>query len=224
MRPRNFRSTAIRQFGPALLLLLAALLLWADSVSDVRPSADGAVENWTNTGATSCGSTDCWDEVADTSGATCSSAASDGDTGFNSSGTTSGTVMQYDIDESGIPDNSTVQSAVVRICGRKDGGSGTTVNTVMSFCVNGSCTDGSTVSPGASYGDFSSGTIDFADDVKTGADDYELKIRNTQARSVRISAIEADITYALPGGGSRPVVITLKPRPRSPGAAGLETS
>ncbi len=187
----------LARFLLALCLCVSvAVLLLADTTGDLRPTADGGSEQWTNEAGTACSSATCDTEVNEASGANCSTTP--GDSTDNKSGTTSGQVQRYDIDESSIPGGATITSAVVRGCVIRGGSQN--AGFTFRFCVNGTCTVSSTLTSTSAYADYSA-TLDFADDVKDGSDDYEIGVANTQARDVWLTAIKVDITFTPPAGG-----------------------
>ena len=193
----------------SVLCVSVVILLLADATGDLRPTADGGVEQWQNNANTSCASATCYTEVNEASGANCTTTPGDGT--FNHSTATTNQTQRYDIDESTIPDGSTVTSAVIRVCAQRGGTQN--VNFVMRFCVNGTCTDTASNTAASAWADFS-GTSDFADDVKDGTDDYEIGVQNTQARDLRVTALEVDVTYTpVAGGGPRRMFISRNLRP-----------
>ncbi|MBI4461464.1 MAG: hypothetical protein HY653_01015 [Acidobacteria bacterium] len=192
--------TKPRKLALALAALLGvALLLRADTTGIIRPVGDGGTEQWQNNAGTSCASATCYTEVNEASGANCSTLP--GDSTINHSTTTNGQVQTYDLDESSIPDNSTVTSAIVRVCAQRGGTQNANGN--LKFVINGSTTAcASNFTSTSTFTDFNC-TIDFADDTKTAADDYEVGVANTQARDLHITTIAAEITYTPPAGGAK---------------------
>ncbi len=184
------------------LVLLATLLLWADSVTDVRPTSDSSDSaSWTD-GTTACTSVDCSLKVNDSSGSTCSSCASDGNGGYIESATASA-AQTFNINSSGIPAGATIQSAAVRSCAEKTVAQG--VNLVHKFCLDGSCTNGAGVAlTNGTYTD-NSESLDPADTASWT--NLQIGVQLSAARNSRVSCLEADVTYAL-GGGPKRVYIT----------------
>lgn len=180
--------------------LLTCALARADDVTNLRPTADGATEQWQNDAGTACSSTTCFTQVNESSGANCSSTP--GDSTDNQSTTTNNQIMRYDIDESAIPEGATVTSVFVRVCAIRGGAQN--VNTRLGFCVAGACTEcATTFAATSAYADYDC-SVDIPDDVFAAGDDYEIYVQNEQARNVLVTAISVDITYTPPaaaGGG-----------------------
>lgn len=199
-RERQILRAALALLVGCILGLILAALGVADTI-ELRPAADGAVEQWNDESAAACSSTDCFDSVDETSGDTCTTTPSDGDTTKISIATLA-TAQQFDLDESSIPDGSTATSAVVSACIKR--GSGGSVSIGTRFCVNGSCSTSSTQAITNAYADYNF-PIDFPDDTKDGTDDYEIGIGGTQtSRQFDVSAMRVVITYTPPAGAERP--------------------
>ena len=209
------------------LICVFAIWLLADTTGDLRPIADGGTESgWDDGDANDCSTvSDCWEDVNDSSGGSCSTTPSDGDT-THIVASSNGDEQTFDIDESSIPNGDTVESAVVRICARKVPAQGTSIR--VRFVINGTPTDSGNIGLNQSYTDHNA-TIDFADDVKDGSDDYEIGVELRSNREARVSAIETDITFSAPAaaggklriikiGGvqhSRKCMVTLRPGRKS---------
>ena len=89
------------------VLFIGVFVVFADITSTLRPTADGGNDSasWDNTGGTACNATNCYTEVDESSGGSCTN--SDGDTSYISTGT-NGANQTFDIDESGVPDDATI--------------------------------------------------------------------------------------------------------------------
>lgn len=195
------RKAKIGKLLAGLTLTLAfALLLWADVTGDLRPIADGASDAGWTLGTVNCSTADCWTEVDDASGASCTTTPSDGDTTYIST-TTASQRQTFDIDEASIPNGSTVTSAEVFVCAREEA-----VDSAIrvTFCVNASCTDSANLTLTGAYADYSA-VINFADDTKDGTDDYEIGVFSVNNQAVRVSAIKTVITYTAGGGDQAPL-------------------
>ena len=171
-------------FAPAFADVTALLLAVADG------SEDSA--NWTNTSNNPCISENCALEVDDTSGTICT--ASDGDGTYIRS-STNGAAQTFDIDESGIPDGSTITDLNVTVCYRRQGGGAPTFETRI-------CTDGACSSSGASLtgtGSYQESTQSHAVNlVKNSATDIEIGAIRTSGNTIRVSKISTIITYTPP--------------------------
>lgn len=104
-----------------LALLLAAGSFWvlyntleshADTTATLLPTADGNSEtdNAKDEGNVACDTTDCYDSVDETSGASCTTLPSDGDTTLVKITNSSGDFQDFDIDESSVSNNYSVTS------------------------------------------------------------------------------------------------------------------
>jgi len=187
------------------LALFAAWLL-AASVTNLRPTADGGTQQWQNNAGTSCASADCYLEVDESSGGNCTTTPGDGT--INHSTTTINQIQTFDLDESSIADNSTLQSAVVYGCVARGGAQN--ANFRFKVRIDGIVTNCASTSTSTSTPTDFNCSIDFADVTKGGSTDFEIGIENTQARDVHLDAVKADITYTPPSGRSRVVVIASK--------------
>lgn len=206
----------MKRWLPILALCLCAALLLADATAFLNPTADGQTETpaWQDTGGTNCSATMCSDEVSETGSSTAcngTNVASDGDTTYVRSATTSA-IQTWDISESSIPDGSTVTQAVVEMCSRKEPTQGQTIT--MAFCNGASCTDGTASTQAQTYSNYSA-TISSLSIAKTGSSDFELRVtKDANTRAARVSRIGVTLTYTLPaGGGPRRMFITeLRPK------------
>lgn len=184
--------------------LIAALFLFnlvlADLSSTLRPNADGIDDSasWTNTAGTACSGADCYLEVDESSGASCTN--SDGDTSYVQS-STNGANQTFDVDESGVPDGATVTQIAITACAKKSGG-GSTYQT--RYCHNGSCSNsGSDISTGAQYTEaIQNHTVNF---TKNSSSDIEIGVVNTtNNKTTRLSQISVVITYSTPAPSATP--------------------
>ena len=194
--------------GCATVFCLAcALLLWADTTSDLHPVADGGVEQWTNNAGTSCASTTCFTEVDEDVVAACTGV----DSIFNKSGTTAGNTQTYDVSLSSIPDNSLLTSTVVQGCVVR----GTTTNSNFRFKVriDGVVTDCPTTTLVHGQLTFVSCTIDHPDVTKQSATDFEIGWEITGTAPLKGENIEAQITYASPSGAAKRRTYVARVRP-----------
>lgn len=172
----------------------------ADQSAVLRPVADGGEDsaNWANTGDTACSGASCYLEVDESSGASCTN--SDGDTSYVDSGTNNAK-QTFDINESGVPDNSTITQISITVC-YKDISPLLTSTFKTRRCVDGACTSaGPNTTTGSSYIET---TYDHSDlnITKTSTTDIEIGIHVATAAvggGPRISQISAVITYTLPG-------------------------
>ena len=205
-----------KMVGPIVYFLFSifafSLLLWADATADLRPTADGGSEQWTNNAGTACSAATCYTEVNESSGANCTTTP--GDATVNKSSTTANRVQTYDLDLSSIPANSTVQSALVSGCLKRGGTNNANfrflvrIDAVVTNC-------GSSSTSTSAFADFNC-TIDFTDFSK-GSQDFEIGVENIQARDVHLTALKAAVTYAPPGQPPlrRRLIVYLRPSPSS---------
>jgi len=192
---RNF----LKNFLIFLVVFSWVFLSWpqvlADTTSVLRPTADGGNDSttWENKAGSSCDTADCYLEVYESSGSSCTN--SDGNTTYINS-SNGGQAQTFDIDESGIPDNSTITQIDITVCHTKEGGGGGTFQTRV--CHNGSCTNsGSTITVGASYSETTQQiSVNY---TKSTSSDIEIGVIDINtAKKVRISQISAVITYTPP--------------------------
>jgi hypothetical protein len=200
-----------------LLVVVGILIIGSFFVFDVvlgdvtgtlRPTADGGDDdpNWVNTAATGCDATDCYTEVNEE---TC-----DGDTSYIDNETRD-FHQTFDIDESSIPDGSTVTQITVSICHKRISGSGGKFQT--RYCHNGTCENsGLNITAASMY------TIEsqvFATNfVKSAGSDIEIGVTSTDNAGKIISQIYVVITYTAPAPTP-----TLTPTPTpGPGDAVIE--
>src|SRR3990167_11456676 len=99
----------------ALLFLFGLQTAYADTTSVLRPNADGGDDStsWLNRGGTACNSADCYLEVDESAGSSCTD--SDGDTSFIS-GQEVDISQTFDINESSIPNGSTISNISISVC------------------------------------------------------------------------------------------------------------
>lgn len=200
------------------LCVVATLLLWADTTGDLRATADGGQNLWDDAALTNCGSTDCFDDVDESSGTSCSTTPSNGDTDYIVTAANAED-QSFDLDESSIPDGVTVTDGTIYICARKVPAQGT--NITGTICINGTCTDGTDTTLTTSYADYSF-SINFTDDIKGAGDDYECGVDSGSAREMRVSAIKCIFTYTPPGQPPlrrRILLSRYQPRPSLPASS-----
>ncbi len=188
------------RFKILLILLvvggLSSNVVLADTTAGLRPTADGGDDSadWGNTlNETPCNATNCYTGVDELSGSKCTN-SSDGDVSYIISSINEAS-QTFDIDESSIPDNSTVTQIDITVCYRKQGLNGAFQTR---YCHNGSCADyGENISSVlAEYnGSTQSHIVSF---TKTSGSDIEIGVTNKKARNTLVSKISAVITYILP--------------------------
>lgn len=187
----------------------------ADTTSVLRPTADGGNDSasWTNTTGAACNTANCYTEVIETSGALCTN--SDGDTTFISSQDVD-VSQTFDLNESSIPDGSTVSSVEISVCYIKQGGGAGNPTFQTRICVDGSCSNsGTTLTTATSYQE-SSQTHSVSLN-KTSSTDIEIGVMAAK-KNVRVSQISAMITYTTPAPTSTPT-----PTPDEGDGATVET-
>lgn len=186
-----------------VLAALATLLLFAAETGELRPTADGSSDWWINKSAAGCQAVNCYTEVDETSGSYCTATPSDGDSTYIKSQISSADNYQtFHIDESSIPDGSTVESVKVSVCAKRNGTTGYTFNLVVRIN-SGTLTDGSAKDATDSWADFND-TFTFTDLKKSSSDEYEIGVKHPESSSyqVYISAIKSVWTYTTPAGVS----------------------
>jgi len=174
---------------------------YADTTGTLRPTADGGNETgqWKNTSGNECsgGGVDCYTEVDESSGSSCTN--SDGDTSYLE-GVNNGANQTFDISESSITNDSTITALNITVCyQRKDSGSES--NTFQTRrCVDGSCTNsGTNITTGTSYAETTQSHAGLSI-TKSASTDIEIgvSITGSNGKEIRISQIYVDITYTLP--------------------------
>ena len=170
--------------------------VFADTTSVLRPVADGGNDDakWRTTAGGKCDVDDCYIEVDESSGASCTN--SDGDTSYIWSAS-EGFSQTFNLDTSPITDDSTITNIAITACYIEG-------DTLASFqtrwCHNGTCSDsGIDIVGGATYNESTQAhTVSF---TKTSGSDIEIGVTQTNnIRIINISQISAIITYVLPGG------------------------
>lgn len=177
------------------LVLFYPDIVLADTTSTLRPSADGGDDgaDWKNTGGTACNATDCYIEVDESSGSSCTN--SDGDTSYIEV-KPSGASITFDIDESSIPNNSTISAINITVC-HKQKKVAASNDFQTRRCVDASCSNsGTNISAGADYAQATQSHSGL-DITKTGSTDIEIGVVIIGAE-VRISQVSAVITYTSP--------------------------
>lgn len=177
----------------------------ANTTTTLRPVADGGNDSagWFNTfseSQTTCSAADCYVEVDESSGSVCTN-SSDGDDSYVVSGT-NGASQTFDIDESVIPDGSTIDEIAITVCYKRYGTSNGKIQT--RYCYNGSCADyGENLSSGEEYTEgIQSHAVSF---TKTSDSDIEIGVTNKAVKNTRVSQISAVVTYTpISTAGSSP--------------------
>lgn len=195
------------------------LLAFADVTATLRPISDGGNDsvNWKHTNTDPCDDTgvNCYTQVNESSGAFCTN--SDGDTSYVESNTT-GAQQTFDIDESSIPNNSTITQIDITVCVKKS-----TTGGANSFqtrrCVDASCaSSGTTLTTGNNYAESTQSHTGLSI-TKIATTDIEIgaEIIGSVANKVRLSQISAMVTYTPPADAAGGVVT-----PRTPLSQGGE--
>lgn len=178
-----------------ILVFLSPVSLEADASSALRPVADGSEDGagWTNTVGTACNSADCFLEVGESSGSSCTD--SDGNASFISSAT-NGANQTFDLDESSIPDGAAVTQIAVTACYQWQGGGPTAPTFQTRICVDGACSNFGTDLTGiASYRESTqSHAVNFK---KTSVSRVEIGVSRTNEKNLRVSQISAIVTYVI---------------------------
>jgi len=189
-----------RRYPLALLifLLLAALAAWALTETRRATSDHASFESagWQNTGASNCNTVNCWTEIDDGTGATCTTEPTDGDTTYISSAT-SAAKQGFGITTS-LPTGASISNVQFNTCVRREGTTNST-DTLKLIHNSAEIGAGCTVAPtGTSYADV---TCNYAVTETFGAGDTlgftVLKAANT--RIVRHTGIAMVVTYTLGG-------------------------
>jgi len=193
-RPKWKKAITYLVIAAFVMVLLPSILVRADTTSTLRPTADGGDDSadWDNTGGTACNATDCYTEVDESSGASCTN--SDGDTTYIVT-STNGADQTFNIDLSSITNNSTITQIDITVCAVRGAG-GAKIQTRR--CVDGTCTNsGTDINLGASYSETTQSHTGLSI-TKGVSTDFEIGISNEAAKSAKLSQISAVITYTLP--------------------------
>ncbi|MFH1612105.1 MAG: fibronectin type III domain-containing protein [bacterium] len=171
--------------------------VFADTTTTLRPTADGGNDsvNWVNQAANTCNTINCYLEVDENS--------SDNDTSYIQSGT-NGAIQTFDIDESGIPNNSVITQINIIISNSRQ-----QVGALIQarYCVDGSCfNSGTNIRPGVTY---TSATQSFTglSITKNASTDIEIGVLNNAVKDVRVSQISTVITYTPAGDTTAPAAV-----------------
>ena len=188
-------------FGFFILIFLSfSNIVLAATTASLLPTADGGDDTtWVNTSSTVCSTVDCYTEVDETAGGSCTN--SDGGTSYIENNN-SGASQTFDIDETTIPDGSSITGVDVTACVIRSGASGATYQ--LRQCINGSCTNsGVDIVPTTLYVET---TQSFSiSHTKSGSSDLEIGILDTNsARTIRLSQIKAVFTYTASGDTTPP--------------------
>jgi len=184
-----------------LLILIALFLpigLFADTTSTLRPTADGGEDsaNWEDADKNACSTNDCYTEVDESSGSSCTN--SDGDTTYLAS-STSGAAQTFDINESSIADDSTITAIDITVC-YKNKKAGEANDFQTRRCIDGSCTNsGTNIAIGDTYTETTQSHTGLSI-TKTSSTDLEIgmAVIGTTVKDIRISQISVTITYTSP--------------------------
>jgi hypothetical protein len=187
-----------------IVIFFSASFVWpthvyASTTSTLMPTADGGDDSgtWANKTPTACNATNCYLSVNESSGSSCTNSDGDGSYIMDNN---NGSLQTFDIDESSIPDNSTITNIAVTVCAEKNGG----VSTFQTrYCNNGSCANsGADITTGASYVETTQNfSVNF---TKTSGSDIEIGVKNTSTKFSRVSQISTVVTYTAPTPTSTP--------------------
>ncbi|MFC1731822.1 fibronectin type III domain-containing protein [candidate division KSB1 bacterium] len=178
---------------------------FADTTSTLRPVLDGGNDDakWRTTAGGKCDVDDCYIEVDESSGASCTN--SDGDTSYIWSAS-EGFSQTFNLDTSPITDDSTITNIAITACYIEGDALG---SFQTRYCHNGTCSDsGIDLVGGAAYDESTQDhSVSF---TKTSGSDIEIGVTQTNnIKIIRISQISAIITYVLPGGdATAPAAVT----------------
>jgi phosphodiesterase/alkaline phosphatase D-like protein len=179
--------TALLFYGALFLVVHAA------TTGTLRPIADGTNDtaSWQNESGTGCNTANCALSVDESAGASCTNA--DGNTSYARSNT-AGASQTFDLDESSIPDGSTITQIAVTGCYARNTGTG---SIQFRYCNNGTCVNsGTNLSAGAAYVE---STQNFSVSItKSAGTDLEIGATDTGSQRVRLSQISAVVTYTPP--------------------------
>ena len=170
----------------------------ADTTSILRPTADGTDDSasWTNTTGVVCNTVNCYTEIIETSGASCTN--SDGDTSYVEA-SINGAAQTFDVNLSSIPDNSTITQIDIAVCQKRVGTApGNKFQTRR--CIDGACANsGANLGASGAYAENTQSHTGL-NITKTSATDLEIgvAITDTNNKMVRVSQISATITYTPP--------------------------
>lgn len=160
----------------------------ADTSVTLRPIADGGDDsaNWNYNDGTACSVTNCYFGVNE---ASCNEDTSYIESSIN------GANQTFDIDESSVPNGSTITQIDITVCANRQQG-GAKIQTRR--CVDGSCANsGSNINLTDSYISTTQSHSGLSI-IKSASTDIEIGVANTAAKQARISQTSAVITYKLP--------------------------
>lgn len=195
-------------------------VIFANTTPILRPTADGGEDNgsWFNTAGTVCNFADCFQEVDESSGSSC--ANSDGDTSYVQSSINNAS-QTFDIDESSVPDGSTITGISITVCAKRGGG-GARIQTRR--CADGICaSSGSNINLGAFYIETTQSHNGLSI-AKSASTDLEIGIQNAASVAARISQISAVITYSEPDSIAPAAVTDLAAAAGSPATSRIDLS
>jgi hypothetical protein len=168
--------------------------VFAATTSTLRPTADGGDDTWKNSSNSNCSGVDCYTEVDESSGASCTN--SDGDTSYIKSDA-SGANQTFNLDVSGITDGWTITNIAITACYSEGD---TTLGTFQTrYCNDGNCSSSGVDLMGiAIYSESTQNhSVNF---VKSGGSDIEIGVTQTKsAKNIYISQISAVITFIADG-------------------------
>lgn len=196
-------SRYLLTFAALFVFCVFVSVVLADTTFVLRPIIDGGDDSasWTATGGIFCDTTDCYAEINESSGSLCTN--SDGDVSYIES-SVNGANQTFDIDESSIPDDSTITQIDITICAVRGRG-GATIQTRR--CVNGLCVNsGSRIMLSGSYVETTQSYAGL-NIVKDSSTNIEVGVVNTAAKTARVSQISAVITYIPPSDTTAPADI-----------------
>jgi len=175
----------------AQLWLAVSAIVLADTTDTLLPTADGEEDSadWSDTGGSACNDADCYTEVDE---GTC-----DNDTSYIEN-SKKNKKQSFDIDESSIPDDSTITQIDISVCHKLvEAGAAYKAR----YCIDGSCTSGTKISSGASYANNTESFTGLSS-TKSSSTDIKAERASTPAPSqmVPLSDTVAHPALAAPDG------------------------
>lgn len=192
MALNKYSTLPLVVFLTFVLLFSGWLLALADTTSTLRPTADGNDDSgdWKNAGGASCNTTDCYLEVDESSGGSCTN--SDGDASYIEA-KPAGASLTFDIDESSVPNNATITAIDITICHKyKKSSASNTFQTRR--CIDASCANSNAdITAEAGYAETTQSHSGLSI-TKTDSTDIEIGIVTTGTEII-ISQVSAVVTY-----------------------------
>lgn len=193
-----------RLFKIFFLILIIPSITFADTTEVLRPIADGNEDSsfWETSSSFACDAVDCYEEVDEASGASCTN--SDGDTSYvvNNASSVSQT---FDINESSIPNGATVTQIDITTCFKRDTAAGGEF--VSRYCIDSSCTNSSTLV--TVLGTYEEVTQSISTNfVKGSISDIEIGLIDTDTKELRLSQISAVIIYTISTDDIAPSIVS----------------